>query len=252
MSVDVIYFSPTGGSKKSALAIAQEISDQVIEHDFTLSENISSLSFSAQDIVVFSAPVYSGRIYKGAMERFSKVKGSDTKCILVAVYGNCRYHDALVELYDAAVSQGFKPVAAAALVCEHTFGEIQAGRPDADDVSEDKAFGTRVAQLLKSEKDISLQVPGNRPYKDGGKGGKFRPSTSDKCIKCGLCVRNCPEQAISSDCKTIDDTRCISCFRCIKSCPVHAKACDTEKYMSFVADLSNKYSVRKENEYFGA
>lgn len=48
--------------------------------------------------------------------------------------------------------------------------------------------------------------------------------SEDKCIKCGQCIKYCPEQALKSeDGKIIiDHTKCISCFRCINYCPQNA------------------------------
>ena len=43
----------------------------------------------------------------------------------------------------------------------------------------------------------------------------------DKCIKCGLCFKQCPHQAISSDIK-INEKRCIGCSICAQNCPKKA------------------------------
>lgn len=43
---------------------------------------------------------------------------------------------------------GFVPFAAAALVAQHTYGEIQVGRPSAADLAEDRAFAARAAAKL--------------------------------------------------------------------------------------------------------
>ncbi len=45
----------------------------------------------------------------------------------------------------------------------------------------------------------------------------------DNCIFCGLCARNCPEEAITVDRTTktwtIDHSKCIKCGKCISKCP---------------------------------
>lgn len=46
-----------------------------------------------------------------------------------------------------------------------------------------------------------------------------------KCVSCGKCVRNCPEQTISMDnerIEFIDRDRCLTCFRCLNFCPASA------------------------------
>ena len=42
-----------------------------------------------------------------------------------------------------------------------------------------------------------------------------------KCIKCGNCLRNCPNDAISSSIM-IDEKKCIGCGICSKKCPTEA------------------------------
>ncbi len=45
----------------------------------------------------------------------------------------------------------------------------------------------------------------------------------DNCLYCGLCMRNCPEQAITVDRKTktwaVDHSKCVKCGMCISKCP---------------------------------
>jgi len=43
----------------------------------------------------------------------------------------------------------------------------------------------------------------------------------DKCIQCGLCIKNCPVKAISED-FVIDNHQCTRCNTCIEVCPVNA------------------------------
>jgi len=43
----------------------------------------------------------------------------------------------------------------------------------------------------------------------------------DLCLGCGLCISNCPLQAISLlwDCAVIDQSRCNQCRLCLEVCP---------------------------------
>lgn len=53
---------------------------------------------------------------------------------------------------------------------------------------------------------------------------------SDECIKCGICKKVCPGEAVKmkdgDDYPAIDKRLCLSCTACVKACPK-----DTIKYV---------------------
>lgn len=245
-----IYFSPTNTSKKSAVSIARGLEGELTEIDITLKEKIVPQKFTRQDVVVFGFPVYMGRILGDALSRLDNFQGNHTPCIITVTYGNRHYDDALLELFDEVRRRGFIPVGAATLIGEHTYGSIQVGRPNHDDLYRDELFGSLVRLKLNREDLSIVSVPGHYPYKEGGHGGSYRPATNDLCNKCGLCATKCPMQAIEPDCKTINNN-CIACFRCIRICPLHAKNMDEDQeYQKFAKDFSEKLAKPRENEYF--
>lgn len=50
-------------------------------------------------------PVYAGRVPALAVEILKGIKTSGVKCVIVAVYGNRAYEDALVEMQDVATER---------------------------------------------------------------------------------------------------------------------------------------------------
>lgn len=50
-------------------------------------------------------PVYAGRVPALTVERLKGIKTSGVKCVIVAVYGNRAYEDALVEMQDVATER---------------------------------------------------------------------------------------------------------------------------------------------------
>jgi ferredoxin len=245
-TVSVVYFSPTGGTKKSVEAMAAAIGDVTVTYDVTVDAHPAPHAFGAEDFVIFGMPVYGSRIPKAAAARIQGFTGNQTPCIAAAVYGNVRVGDALLELADFAQAQGFVVKGGAALVARHTFGDIQLNRPNAADLAADREFGRQAAANPEGK---PLNLPGNRPYKDGGNGGGFRPQTTSKCTACGLCVQSCPMQAIAADCETLSGN-CISCFRCIRICPVNAKTMADEGYTSWAANFSETFREPRENAYY--
>ena len=252
MKATSIYFSTTGTTKKSVMQMAKVFDESFIDRDVTLWKNVKQEEqFNQDEIVIFGAPVYGGRIYSGAVKRFKHFKGKKTPCIIVAVYGNRDFDDALIELYDLVKTQGFIPVGAAAVVAQHTYGQIQVGRPNEEDLMQNRKFAQKIYEKIAHGDLSEVTVPGHRPYKEGGTGGSFRPTTLEGCSRCGLCAANCPEGAINpKNPMILDETKCIACFRCIKECPEKAKAMDSPQYDAFVKDFNVRLAKRRENVYF--
>ena len=132
MEIDLITFSPTHTGATVARQVAAGFStatDHVAEHDMTLPDHETSITVTGT--AIFVAPVYGGRVAETAVERFAAVHAAapgQTPAILLVVYGNRDYEDALVELRDLAVRQGFAPLSAAAFIGEHSYSRPDEGR----------------------------------------------------------------------------------------------------------------------------
>lgn len=259
-NAQLIYFSPTGTSKNVVNAIARGfdgISSE--ETDLTHPQYQTCGSLGPNDLAVIGVPVYAGRVPALAVERMKDLNGSNTPAVIVAVYGNRAFEDALVELRDIVAEKGFQIVAAAAFVGEHSFSTdeypIAAGRPDADDVAKAREFGRSVIKAVSSlDADAAnpIDIPGNVPYRDGVGNFPFTPVVDqDTCTQCGVCVENCPTGSISSDdAISIAVESCILCSSCVKICPEDAVSLTSTPIREKMAELNEKCRARKEPQIF--
>ena len=154
------YFSPTGGTKKAALALTSALADTdgFTEIDLSLPA-LAQYTFAADDIIVIAVPVFGGRVPAFALQQLTALHGQNTSAIAVAAYGNRAYEDALLELSDSLTSQSFRVIAAAAVLSEHSMlRSVAAGRPDADDLAVLIKTGTLCPSYLRSAIPVSAVV----------------------------------------------------------------------------------------------
>jgi len=228
------YFSATGTTKTVVEALAKGFgADEISRFDFTSPDSRAQgdILIDEDTTVVFAGPVFAGRIQTDAMDQLKRIKGNGN-AICVCVYGNRDFDDALIELYDTAIDNGFNVVGNGAFIGEHSFTHITdfniaQNRPDASDLVIAENFGRKIAEKIANGDLLNIKPKGNRPYKDGMSFLPVAPDTLDTCIKCGKCSVVCPVNAIDMEFKCNPDL-CILCGACGKICPVGAKVCTVE------------------------
>ena len=100
-----------------------------------------------EEVVVFAAPVFGGRIPKLVTDKIRKLHGNGKRAVTLAVYGTRAYEDALLELNRAVEGQGFQVAASAALIVRHSIvPEVGAGRPDEKDQEEIRDLQERTGE----------------------------------------------------------------------------------------------------------
>ncbi len=253
--VTSVWFSPTGQSRQAVEMIRAEIPGSGAFVDLTdWNVNRPDYGFIENEAVIVGVPVYGGRVPDVAVKRLKKLHGKDTPAVLAVTYGNRDYEDALLELKDILTEQGFRPVAGAAVSVEHNIAHFAEGRPDEKDREKIREFGRKAAEILEktySSHEIGeLKVKGNHPYRPYGTFSVKLKAGSD-CTGCGICVKNCPVQAISrTDPKVTDETCCIGCMRCVSLCPNHSRSMGTLMKLAVRQKLKKVCAERKEPEFF--
>ncbi len=272
--VVALFFSPTLTTKKCVQAIAQAVVAKLnIENPVELvdvttpTKRAAVPEFAQGDLVVWGVPVYIGRVPNLITPFFKQITGNGAVGVPVVVYGNRAYDDALIELRDIMIGGGFKVVAAAAFIGEHSFSyTLGGGRPNENDLQQASEFGKQIGERILQGRYDSLNgqisVPGNpypyEFYNAKSKSNKsidirkVKPQTDpDKCNDCGICAMLCPMGAINvASCADVPGI-CIKCGACVKRCPRGAKSFTDPTYLEHKQILETNFTLpQKSNELF--
>lgn len=239
-SATIVYFSPTGTTKKIMNSIAKGMEIAVYNTIDLTSPKVRNATAPLihGDIALIGVPVYEERIPKLVYPFLASLKGDKKPVVLVAVYGNIGEGIALNELDSMTKNSGFNVVAAGSFIGEHSFSTkevpVEEGRPNNEDLSEAEDFGRSIKNKVKKIEDLNdtlLEIPkGKLPLM-----AKILPENSARiftktpladmsiCNHCGVCIKLCPMNAINKDTLDIDKNLCLRCFCCVKKCPKKAR-----------------------------
>lgn len=261
-AVRMVYFSPTRTTQKILEGIAQGTEVGTIKHlDLTPPEaKTPDLGERQDELFLLGVPVYSGRVPLEAVARLQRLKADRLPAVIIAVYGNRAFEDALLELKDLAQESGFVPVAAGAFIGEHSFANdhmpIANGRPDAEDLRKAREFGLKIRGKLNDIDSIDavspLEVPGNIPHRKRMKPEEISPSTQEElCTLCKTCASVCPVAAITVEASVeTNKLACILCCACVKNCPTGARVAEDPFLKKMGKWLTTNCQIRKESEIF--
>lgn len=138
----VIYFSPTGNTKKIIHHIIEGIApDTVCETNATKRSEIEkreAFKIMKTDLIIIGASVYGGFLYKDFRNYLKRFDFNDTPVAIALSYGNASVLLAKSEISSIIKKGNGVVISYGAFVGEHSFSTTEApvakGRPDANDL----------------------------------------------------------------------------------------------------------------------
>lgn len=260
--LNLIYYSPTATTKKIVREIGGNLGLKVISENNIADNKIDSkISITDSSLTIIGMPVYAGRLPITAIESLKKLCSNQSPVVIVVVYGNREYDDALLELKEIAITCGFNIIAGAAFIGEHSYSTstkpIAKNRPDQQDLEKCKEFAWMINEKLNQIDNINklpvLEIPGNFPYKERKQlSATIHPETdNNRCNLCGVCVDSCPTNAICiHETVVTNGELCTLCCACVKNCPDEARTLDNPAVNSIRENLFLNFSIRKEPVFF--
>ena len=167
--VSTLYFSPTGTTKRIVAGIANRLMGKdenlrINKIDFTLPKyREKGRQFSKDDLVIVGVPVYAGRVPNVLIKYLNSIHSNGALAVALVVYGNRNYDDALIELRDILDSNGFRVIAGAAFIGQHSFSNTLAkGRPDGKDMKIVNDFTDRLYdKIINLNNFETIAIKGN-------------------------------------------------------------------------------------------
>ena len=213
------YFSPTGGTKKAGELLCRGLAAEVMPADLgTREATVNSL---AGDVTVFAAPVFGGRIPALMTKKLQQLDGSGKRAVVLVVYGNRAYDDALLELADVVREQGYQVTAAAALVAQHSMvPEVGRGRPDEEDGLQIRSFAKKILAKMADEDASPVAVPGTQAIR------------------------------LEEESVVTERAQCILCMACTAACPAQARVLPPPMVEKLTQMLASVRDVRSGNDFF--
>ena len=240
-AIQSLYFSPTGTTRKILSTIETNTDLKPAKPiDITPPKQRNTFNGKVEgDILLVGAPVYHGSPPWPMLEPLNKLKGEGRWAVPVAVYGNRTPETCVEELAKILKDRGFKILAAASFIAEHSIiasnYRIAPGRPDEADMKIIEAFGRQIKEKASNPTEIHLSeklyniftkehvdtFPQDYHLRalDSLKRLLKREIAEDGCTMCRGCERVCPTDALDIESRKIDEDLCVWCYACARSCP---------------------------------
>lgn len=248
MKVNIIHFSGTGNSEYIAKYIGEKLKDN---GDKVKIESIDKNPKIDEDVelLIIGGPIYASNVPEKLIRWVLRnVENKNANCIVYSTSAGLINAHGVDSLAKKLNKKGYNILAKETYVMPRNFyfGKYPKNtKKEVEDMinNTNKQLDILVDKIKKES--LSLENMENKGVL--GKDllaetfsimAKFigkNLSADENCIKCGLCVKNCPQNNIRFEKdKTIKfDNKCMACMKCIHSCPKNAINYKNKKYEQY-------------------
>lgn len=236
MNGGIYYFSGTGNTKWVADRFNDKFKKYNIDIELISIEKLYENDINKYDFIIFGTPIHAEGVPKIFKDFVNKIPCSDKKvnCLLYCTL-RTKKSAALAETRGILESKGYKVLIQDYIQMPNNnfFGFSK--QPSENRIIQltekaEKQVEGLALSFMKGEKNI-------KPVFSMGTGIskviernflRLLPSMSNnltstaECIKCGICLRNCPKGNITfEEGHAIFHSNCMMCVRCIHICPTN-------------------------------
>lgn len=252
MKVLILYFSGTGNTDYAAKYLQNKLVNFSINTDIGSIENILPENTVEYDLLIVGFPIYAGAAPEFFHQYLKLLPSVNKKGLFVFSTRAVFTGQAVNNVFEMLGSKGYIPLGyknigmpgsdALPFMSKSSKYVQRALTKDYSNLHEVNEFAQKIACVIgeiKQGKNIEIlriKAPKVIPllnrmfqslwdlgYKFAEK--KITPNfwVDNKCVKCGLCVKQCPSKNISLiDNSIIFGTHCYMCMRCVNQCPKEA------------------------------
>ncbi|MBU4011312.1 MAG: EFR1 family ferrodoxin, partial [Proteobacteria bacterium] len=267
----VIYCSPSGTTKHVSKYIEKtlkELNSDIFIQDIGKERNrffaLDQIKAAKEKICLYiGTPVYAGHAVLPVMAFINELPETITGfAVPFATWGGVCSGVALWEMGEKLLEKGYKIAAASKVGAVHSMlwqskTPVCLGHPDTDD---DKLIAEFVIKVHKglSEGNLRRLQLKDLDYQPELLGSELKKTSinnlmqmlperivnENKCTQCGICMEECPADAIDMAPYPMFGENCFGCFNCVRLCPENAIEAD-------LSAINKHIKMRKEqiNEF---
>lgn len=231
------YFSGTGNTMWVANKIKETFRNYGIDISLIDMESEQPINIKCYDFMIIGSPVHSGTEPKIVGDFFRKLPDVKKK-IKTIVYStqSSKSSSAVLSMAKSLTQKGYDIFIQTSIRMPNNRYFISGKKISLEE--ESKVLGKsseKVKKIIKLfiENKRLKECNSNIRMKFGKVYGKVlrnslprlskNITSSEECMKCGLCLRNCPKSNITfENGHAIFHSKCMLCLRCIYICPINA------------------------------